>query len=91
MYNIANLRSNSENDALRIEYNGKNLLLWHVPEKAMNLPLEGEWLVHGHHHNNQTQVFPFINGERKTVNVLVELMAYNPLSMDRLFELMDSV
>jgi calcineurin-like phosphoesterase family protein len=45
------------------------------------------WKIHGHHHNNNTEKFPFINGEKKTINVSVELMDYFPLDIEKLFDL----
>lgn len=45
------------------------------------------WLIHGHHHNHYPDVFPFINGERKTANVSVELIGFRPLDLEYLCEL----
>lgn len=45
--------------------------------------LEG-WQLHGHLHNNNMRDYPFINPERKTVNVSCELLEYTPLPMDSL-------
>jgi len=50
------------------------------------------WIIHGHKHNNDVENYPFINGERKTINVSVELIDYRPLSIDRLMSLnIDSI
>jgi hypothetical protein len=61
-----------------------------APDKT---PFEWQgWVIHGHKHNNQMQYYPFINGERKTINVSVELIGYKPISMDRLMSLeLDSI
>src|SRR3990167_6069660 len=42
-------------------------------------------VIHGHHHNHYMDIYPFINGERKTINASVELIDYNPVSFDELF------
>jgi calcineurin-like phosphoesterase family protein len=50
------------------------------------------WIIHGHHHNNNLRDYPFINGERKTINVSAELMNYAPVSIDYLLSLdLDSI
>ncbi|MFA5048934.1 MAG: hypothetical protein WC516_07975 [Patescibacteria group bacterium] len=43
-----------------------------------------EWIIHGHHHNNHPDIFPFINGINKTINVSVELIDYTPIDLDYL-------
>jgi calcineurin-like phosphoesterase family protein/2'-5' RNA ligase len=68
-----------------LNYREKNFLLVHDPDKA---PKEWTgWIIHGHHHNNQLEKYPFINGETKTINVSVELLDYHPLNIDQLFSL----
>jgi len=51
------------------------------------------WVIHGHKHNNNDMViYPFINGENKTINVSVELIDYRPVSIDYLLNLnLDSI
>jgi calcineurin-like phosphoesterase family protein len=73
-----------------LRYGGHSFLLVHDPDKT---PFEWQgWVIHGHKHNNQMQYYPFINGERKTINVSVELIGYKPISMDRLMSLeLDSI
>jgi calcineurin-like phosphoesterase family protein len=39
-----------------------------------------EWVIHGHHHNMPG--FPFINGDRKNINVACELVDYTPVDID---------
>lgn len=48
------------------------------------------WQIHGHAHNNDLFMYPFINPERKTVNVSVELIGYEPLPLDELVHLLDT-
>ena len=71
-------------------YGGHRFLLIHDPDKK---PIDWHgWIIHGHKHNNNMIDYPFINGERKTVNVAVELINYRPLSIDTLLSLrIDSI
>jgi len=51
-----------------------------------------EWIIHGHKHNNDMDRYPFINGEKKTINVSVELIDYKPVSLEYLLSLnLDSI
>ena len=57
-----------------------NFLLTHDPSE---LPVGWDgWIIHGHRHNNDMKNFPFVNGDRKTINVSPELVNYNPVSLD---------
>jgi calcineurin-like phosphoesterase family protein len=40
------------------------------------------WHLHGHHHNNDTETYPFIDPGARRVNVSCELLDYTPVSMD---------
>jgi calcineurin-like phosphoesterase family protein/2'-5' RNA ligase len=72
-----------------LPYHGYSFLLIHNPNQA------GEWhswIIHGHKHNNNMRDYPFIHGERKTINVAVELINYQPLNIDTLVSLgLDSI
>ncbi|WP_251344646.1 metallophosphoesterase [Haloplanus halophilus] len=62
-----------------------------VPFHATHDPADGPsnwkgWLLHGHHHNNWPDQFPFVDPETCRVNFSVELLDYRPLSTDRLVE-----
>lgn len=71
-------------DHLLVESDGVKLYLTHNPA---NVPISwGGWIIHGHVHNNSndydmTQEFPYINYNKKTVNVCVELTNYKPLKL----------
>jgi calcineurin-like phosphoesterase family protein len=73
-----------------LEYAGYKFLLVHDPD---NLPIKWDgWVVHGHKHNNDMRNYPFISGERKTINVSAELLNYKPISLDHLISLrIDSI
>lgn len=45
------------------------------------------WVIHGHVHNWNTEVFPFINGNKKRINVSAELLNYRPVNLDYIISL----
>ncbi len=42
------------------------------------------WVIHGHHHNNNLADFPFINFEKRRINVSAEVVRYQPVSLSDL-------
>ena len=78
-----NLDSVLHMDKCILTYKGRELLLVHDPHTVNGW--EG-FVVHGHVHNNDLVNFPFMNRERKTINVGVELINYTPVSIDFLIE-----
>lgn len=67
-----------------------SFLLIHNPE-GRNTKWHG-WVIHGHVHNNKMDEYPFINGERRTINVSAELINYKPVSLGYLLSLdLDSI
>jgi calcineurin-like phosphoesterase family protein len=48
------------------------------------------WVIHGHHHNNDIEGFPFVAGQEQRVNVSVELLDYRPVALDALVDLLDT-
>lgn len=75
----------NSNDREVLEYQNHKFLLVHDPG---NLPIEwNDWVIHGHKHNNDIKKYPFINGEKKTINVSAELINYRPVSLDFLMSL----
>ena len=72
-----------------LQYRGYSFLLIHDPNQAGGWH---NWIIHGHKHNNNMMNYPFINGERKTINVSVELINYQPLDVEHLLSLsIDSI
>ncbi|TKX53444.1 hypothetical protein EXE42_12420 [Halorubrum sp. SP3] len=62
-----------------------------VPFHAVHDPADGPsnpkgWTLHGHHHNNWPDRFPFIDHDARRVNFSVELLDYRPLAFDRLVD-----
>lgn len=69
---------------------GYSFLLIHDPKNA-EIEWDG-WTIHGHVHNNRMDEYPFINGERRTINVSAELIGYKPVSLEHLLSLdLDSI
>jgi len=73
-----------------LEYKNHKFLLVHDPD---NLPIKWNgWIIHGHKHNNDMKNYPFINGEKKTINVGAELLNYKPIDLDFIISLkLDSI
>jgi calcineurin-like phosphoesterase family protein/2'-5' RNA ligase len=64
-------------------------LLIHNPSdrRVKTIKAKYDWVIHGHVHNNEMDRYPFINGEQKTINVGVELLDYEPVSLEHLLSL----
>lgn len=68
-----------------VNYGHSRFLVIHDPQQ---IPKDWTgWVIHGHKHNNDLANYPFINGQRKTINVSVETIGYRPVSIDRLLKL----
>lgn len=68
-----------------LKYGRYTFLLVHDPD---NLPIEWNgWIIHGHKHNNDLKNYPFINGDRRTINVCPEVTNYRPVSLGYLTSL----
>ena len=66
-------------EKLILEYKGYEFLLVHNPHGVDNW---SGWRISGHTHNNDTKNYPFINPDKKTINVGIELTGYMPVSLD---------
>jgi calcineurin-like phosphoesterase family protein len=64
---------------------GQTFYLAHDPADAP--PSWEGWVIHGHTHNNRMDIYPFINGETRTINVSCECTGYTPVSLDYLLSL----
>ena len=73
-----------------LNHKDHHFLLVHDPK---DLPIQWDgWVIHGHTHNNEMKKYPFINGEKKTINVSTEMTNYRPVSLDYLLSLdLDSI
>lgn len=78
-----NIENSREYEVL--QYGRYKFLLTHDPDR---LPIDWDhWVIHGHKHNNDLKNYPFVNGDRKTINVSAELVNYRPVSLDFLISL----
>jgi len=66
------------------EHRGVPFTAIHDPEAGPSNP-KG-WLLHGHHHNNWPDQFPFVDHDTRRVNFSVELLDYRPLAIDRVVD-----
>ena len=64
---------------------GYTFLLIHDPTDR-RIEWQG-WTIHGHVHNNEMDNYPFINGEKKTINVSADMINYTPVSLAYLLSL----
>jgi calcineurin-like phosphoesterase family protein/2'-5' RNA ligase len=78
-----NLKSVLYFDRCIITYKRKKFLLIHNPRQVEHWD---EWIIHGHHHNNHLENYPFINCKNKTINVSTELTGFKPISLGDLID-----
>lgn len=57
---------------------------FHCTHRPENAPRAAEWVLYGHHHNNDVQTYPFVDPQNNRVNVSAELLQYTPLSVEEL-------
>ncbi len=67
-----------------LEYHGKKFLIVHDPDNATSW-FDGDWLIHGHTHVNT----PFIDIEKKRVNVSVEAIDYAPINLEAIYGILE--
>ena len=67
-----------------IEHSGIKFMLVHDPKDAKEF--DG-WVIHGHTHNSDLVNTPFINFDKKRINVSVELIGYKPIDFDKVVKL----
>jgi len=80
---VGQIKSVKESETFR--YKNKEFYLVHDPK---DIPSDWKgWSICGHHHNNKLSEFPFIDSKHKRINVGVELINYQPLDIEKLFEL----
>jgi calcineurin-like phosphoesterase family protein/2'-5' RNA ligase len=72
-----------------LHVSGYSFLLIHNPrDKKIEWLKWHEWIIHGHLHHRA----PFIDGERKRINVSVEAINYTPVTLEYLLSLdLDSI
>nr|WP_311173441.1 metallophosphoesterase [Halobellus sp. ZY16] len=83
-YIMPNLDGLTVGEQYRFTYKDVSFFCIHNPANAPS-NWDG-WVLHGHHHNNWPEEYPFINYEERRVNVSVELINYTPLAVSDLLE-----
>ncbi len=74
-------------DACTLDHRGYEFYCTHRPE---DVPESWDgWVLHGHHHNNDLEQFPFVYYDEKRVNVGVEVLDYKPIRLDRIVEILE--
>jgi calcineurin-like phosphoesterase family protein len=69
----------------KFRYQGIWFYLVHDPFHA---PKDWDgWIIYGHKHNHNLEIYPFIDGIRKRINVSAEVIDYRPISLDYLISL----
>lgn len=86
---VGNIKSYSTAEDVFLKYKGKEFLLVHDP--ALKPKNWNGWTIHGHKHNNHLKESPFINGDRKTINVSCELLNYKPINLNKIITYLDNV
>jgi calcineurin-like phosphoesterase family protein len=67
---------------LKLTHQGLDFMLIHDPA---DVPKDYRgWVIHGHLHNSDYERFPFIDANRRTINVSAELVDYIPVSLDEI-------
>ncbi|MBP2132728.1 calcineurin-like phosphoesterase family protein [Methanomicrobium sp. W14] len=74
-------------DNYELRYKGYSFFFIHDPKKAPE-NYKG-WIVHGHTHNSRMNKFPFIDFEKRHVNISCELTKYCPIEIDKLVKILD--
>lgn len=75
-------------DACVVEAGDYRFYCTHRPQDVPNW--WDDWVLHGHHHNNDTDAFPFVAYDERRVNVSVELLDYRPLALSAIADLLDA-
>jgi len=65
-----------------LKYRDMKFLVLHDPDNATGWFNDG-WIIHGHTHVNS----PFVDIEKKRINVSVEAINYSPLSMEEIYQI----
>jgi calcineurin-like phosphoesterase family protein len=72
--------------SLAIGYENLNFLLIHDPADAPLSSGSWSWIIHGHHHNNDLNHYPFMNFIDRRINVSAEVIGYMPVSLHEIVQ-----
>jgi calcineurin-like phosphoesterase family protein len=48
------------------------------------------WVLHGHHHNNDVETYPFVAADERRVNVSSELLNFRPIRLGTVTTVLDA-
>lgn len=74
-------------ESCRLSHDGYDFRCAHRPSDIVD-SWDG-WVIHGHHHNNDLETYPFVDAAAQRVNVGVELLAFRPLALSTLTDVLD--
>jgi len=75
-------------DSCILEHGDHRFYCTHRPE---DVPESWDgWVLHGHHHNNDTERYPFVATDERRVNVSSELLNFRPITLDAVTGLLDA-
>jgi len=47
------------------------------------------WVIHGHHHDNDLDTYPFFSFDRRQVNVGIDVLNFRPITLETITTLVD--
>ena len=74
-------------ESMMFEDEGREFYLVHDPVKIPE-NFQG-WTIHGHTHNSRMDDYPFVNFEKRTINVSCELTSYHPIEIHDIRRIID--
>ena len=75
-------------DACVLEHGDYTFYCTHRPEDVPDA-WDG-WVIHGHHHDNDVETYPFLHYDARRVNVGAELLDYRPVALGAVVEMLDA-
>ncbi len=74
-------------DHYQLQYGDYEFYCTHRPE---DIPRNWSgWGIHGHHHNNHLEEFPFLDPKSRRVNISVEVLSYEPIHIETLVQYLE--
>lgn len=72
---------------MNLKYANISMMLVHNPDdECIKTVADPKWVIYGHHHNNDPEIYPFFDSQKKRVNVSVEMTEYKPVLLTSLIE-----
>jgi calcineurin-like phosphoesterase family protein len=74
-------------DSCVLDHRGYSFYCVHRPE-AVPETWDG-WVIHGHHHNNDLETYPFLASDDRRINVGAEILEYRPITLDAVVDVVE--